>query len=354
MIVYFRPSGKFLDSSLHRRFDLVGGRQRVRSRQLEDGERNRGIAIEIGIGRVVDGGELDPSHVLETNHRGRALLDHDVGELFRIDQPSERAHRQLEGARLCDRRLIEHARGDLHVLPLQGRRHISGGQAEGLQAIGIEPDAHRVVARPERGDGSDAVDAAEHIGDFGLGVVRDEQRVARLVRGIEVHDHHQVGRALGRGDADIAHVRRDARQRDGDPVLNLHLRGIKVGAEIERHVDRETAVPGRVRRDVEHVLDAVDLLLERSSHRCGDDVGARPGILAADPDHRRGDVRKLRDRHSPERHRADDDEDDRNDGGEDRPVDEEVGEAHRRLRSFNWRRLEDRRPRPRRCSIAAA
>jgi hypothetical protein len=111
-----------------------------------------------------------------------------------------------------------------------------------------------------------------------------------------VHDHHQVGRALGRGHADIADVRRDARQCDRDPVLHLHLCGIEVGAEVESDVDLETAVAGRVRRDVEHVLDAVDLLLERSGHRRGNDVGARPGVLAADPDHRRGDLRKLRNR----------------------------------------------------------
>src|ERR1700682_3540935 len=36
----------------------------------------------------------------------------------------------------------------------------------------------------------------------------------------------------------------------------------------------------------------------------------------------------------PDRHRANDDEDDRNDRGEDRPVDEEVGEAHPRSRSI--------------------
>ena len=31
----------------------------------------------------------------------------------------ERLHRHLEGARLIDRRLVQHAGGDLHVLALQ-------------------------------------------------------------------------------------------------------------------------------------------------------------------------------------------------------------------------------------------
>src|SRR6202047_3348653 len=117
---------------------------------------------------------------------------------------------------------------------------------------------------------------------------------------------------------------------------------IEVGAEVEGHVDLEAAVSGRARGHVDHVLDAVDLLLERSNHRGGDHVRARPGILAADPHHRRRDLRILGDRQAPDRHRAEDDEDDRNDRGEDRPVDEEVGEAHPRV-SLNWRPLEGRR-----------
>src|SRR5258708_26708455 len=105
---------------------------------------------------------------------------------------------------------------------------------------------------------------------------------------------------------------------------------IEVGAELERHVDLETAISGRVRGHVDHVLDAVDLLLEGSNHGGSDHVCARPGILTADPHHRRRDLRILGDRQPPDGHRAEDDEDDRDDRGEDRPVDEEVGDAHSR------------------------
>ena len=37
---------------------------------------------------------------------------------------------------------------------------VARGQAERLQAVGIEPDAHRIVAAAEHGDRADAVDAA--------------------------------------------------------------------------------------------------------------------------------------------------------------------------------------------------
>ncbi len=124
----FEACRKFLRELVHCGFDLLGRRQRVRARQLVDGERNRRVEIAVGVGRVVDGGELDPAHVLEANDRGRALLDHDVGELLRVDQPSERPHRYLESTRLGNRRLVEHAGSDLDVLALQGRDDIPCGE----------------------------------------------------------------------------------------------------------------------------------------------------------------------------------------------------------------------------------
>ena len=111
-------------------------------------------------------------------------------------ETAERLHRDLERAGLVDRRLIEHAGGDLDVLALQRADDVAGGQAERLQAVGIEPDPHRIVAAAEHRDRADAVDAGERILDLERGVVGDEQRVARLVGRIQVHDHHQVGRGL--------------------------------------------------------------------------------------------------------------------------------------------------------------
>ena len=251
-MVYLQPRGEALRQLVHGRLDLVGGRERVRAGELEDRERDRRIGVEIGVGGIVHRGELDARDVLDAHHRVRALLHHDLAEFLRVDQPAERAHGELERARLRHRRLVQHAGRDLHVLRLQRVRDVAGGEAERLQPVGIEPDAHRIVAPAERRDRADAVDAVELVDHLGGGVVRDEQRVARLVGRIEVHDHHQVGRALRRGDADVAHVGRHARQRDRDAVLHLHLRDVEVGAEVEGHVDLEAAVAGRVRRDVEH------------------------------------------------------------------------------------------------------
>ena len=325
---YLTPGGKRFDSFGHQSFDAFGGGQRVRARTLENGERHRRVVVEIGVRGIVERGELDIGDVLEPHHGTRCLFHHDRGELVGIGEPAERLHRDLEGARLCDRRLIEHAGGDLDVLRLQGVGDVGRGQAERLQAIRIEPHPHRIIAAAEHRDRADAVDAGQRIGHFQRRVVGDEQRIARLVGRIEVHDHHQIGRGFVDRDADIAHVGRQPRLRDGDPVLHLHLRDIEIGAEVEADLDGEAPVGRRVRVHVQHVLDAVDLLLHRRDHGRGHDVGAGAGILPGDVDDRRRDLGILRDRQARERHAAEDHEHDRDHGGEDRPVDEEMRKAH--------------------------
>ena len=215
------------------------------------------------------------------------------------------------------------------------------------QPLRVEPDPHRIVAAAEYGDRADAVDAGQRILDLERREIGDEQRVARAVRRIEMHDHHQVGRALVDRDADVAHVGGQPRRRGGDAVLHLHLRDIEIGAEIEGDGDGEAPVGGRVRGHVEHVLDAVDLLLDRRDHGRGDDVGAGARILAGDVDDRRRDLRILRDRQAEERHRAEDHEHDRDHRGKDRPVDEEMRQTHRRPVSSLSAALRSRwRPRP--------
>src|SRR5215470_1525323 len=143
-----------------------------------------------------------------------------------------------------------------------------------------------------------------------------------------MHDHHQVGRALVDGHADVAHVERQPGLRDGDPVLHLDLRDIEVCADVEADGNREPAVAGRVRRHVDHVLDTVDLLFDWRHHSGGNDIGARAGVLARYGDGRRGDLRVLRDGQAEKGHAAQDHKDDRDDRGKDRSVNEEVRDAH--------------------------
>jgi hypothetical protein len=63
-------------------------------------------------------------------------------------------------------------------------------------------------------------EAEQHVANPRAGVAGDVELVVGLVRREHVHDHHQVGRALPRGDAESAHLLRQARLGDGDAVLD--------------------------------------------------------------------------------------------------------------------------------------
>ena len=89
-----------------------------------------------------------------------------------------------------------------------------------------------------------------------------------------------VGCRLAHLHAEPLHVFRQARQRVLHAVLRQHLRHVEVGSDPERHGDRELAVAGRLAVDVEHVLDAVDLLLKRRGNGSRDHLGGGAGIVA--------------------------------------------------------------------------
>ena len=120
-----------------------------------------------------------------------------------------------------------------------------------------------------------------------------------------------------------------SRQGDRHAILHQHLGLIDVRSRGEDDIDLQRAIAGGLRHDVEHVVDAVDLLLDRRGDRLGDDVrgGAREqgGHLHGG----RRDVGKLRDRQCAKRDDADQRQDDRKDSRKDRSIDEEMGKAHR-------------------------
>src|SRR5207249_9170336 len=113
-------------------------------------------------------------------------------------------------------------------------------------------------------------------------VVRDVELVARPVRRAEVNYHQHVGRVLFYRDAEPAHLFGQFRLGYGDAVLDEDLRDVEVGAEREGDGELQIAVGGRLAVHVEHVLDAVDFLLERRRDGVADDFGGGAGITGAD------------------------------------------------------------------------
>ena len=117
-------------------------------------------------------------------------------------------------------------------------------------------------------------------------------------------------------------------------VLHQLLRLVGIGAEPERDGERHQAVGGRLAAHIEHVLDAVDLLLDRRRHRLGDHLRIGAGILRAHHHGRRRHLRIFGDRQRRQRQQTRQEDQRRQHAGEDRPVDEESGEVHGTVSSY--------------------
>ena len=167
---------------------------------------------------------------------------------------------------------------------------IGDRQPELGEQIRLHPDPHRVVGGAEDEDLADAGDAQQRVDDVDVGVVAEEQRVVRAL-GREQRDRHQrqAGRLPDRR-AELIDLRRQVRLRLRQPVLDVHLVGVDVGVGVERDGQLHRAVVRVGRLHVQHVVDAVHLLLDRRRHRLfhRDRVGARIG--RGDDDLRRHDV----------------------------------------------------------------
>ena len=118
------------------------------------------------------------------------------------------------------------------------------------------------------------------------------------------------------------------RRGDGDPVLDQHLRRVEVRAELEGDRQRHRAVAGTLAVHVEHVLDAVDLLLDGRGDGVGERLRIGPRIDGGDDDRRRRDLGVRRHGQREIGQTAQDDQDDGQHDGKDRPADEEVGKFH--------------------------
>jgi hypothetical protein len=200
----------------------------------------------------------------------------------------------------------------------------------GGNLVGIEPDAHGVFARSLERDVADARQPRQHVLHVQRCVVRQVQHVARAVRRIEMDGQEDVGRRLSHLHAEALHIFRQTGEGVLDAVLRQHLRDVEVGPDPERHRHGKLAVAGRLAVHVQHVLDAVDLLFERRRDGLRDGLCGRARIGCRDLHRGRHDFRILGDRQDGECAKADQGHEDAEDDGEDRPVDEQVCEAHGR------------------------
>ena len=186
-----------------------------------------------------------------------------------------------------------------------------------------------------------------------VAIVRQEQRIAAVIRRYERDEQQDVVGPLLHDDAVPAHFIGQSRQRKLDAVVDVEHRGVDVRADIEGRGDRQVAGGGGAGVEVQQVLDTGEPLLDRCGNCLRDRLGARARIACVDDDRRRSDVRVLRDRQRDARHEASDHDNDRNDAGQHRSLDKELREH---VSSPRRSRLELPSPvqRPRRRGAASS
>ena len=143
-----------------------------------------------------------------------------------------------------------------------------------------------------------------------------------------MHHHCYIRRLLLRCHSDALHFGRKDGHRDGDAILYQHLRRIEIGTEFESDAQRHVAVARALRRHVEHVLNAIDLLLNRRRHRFRNDLCICAGIVGRDLDRWWRDLRILGNGKRQERDHADERDDNTDHAGEDGPVDKKMRKVH--------------------------
>ncbi|KWT85151.1 hypothetical protein APY03_3954 [Variovorax sp. WDL1] len=319
-----QPFGHELRQLVHRLAHIGGDLQRVGTRRLEHADAHGLLVVQQRAQCVLGGAELDAADVAQPGHRAfRAGLDDDVAEFLFALQAPLRVDRQLRVHARQPGRSAHHACSGLDVLAANGRHHVAGRQAALRHLLRVQPDAHGVLAAAPGLHLADAVDARQPVLDVEHRVVAQVIHVVAPVGRHQVNHHRDVGRALDGGDPQPPHFLGQARLGLRHAVLHHLLRLVRVGAQLEGDGQRHHAIRGRLAAHVEHVLDAVDLLLERRRHRLGNHLRIGARILGAHH-HRRGcDFRVFRDRQPAQGDQARDQHQQREHAREDRPIDEE-------------------------------
>ena len=221
---------------------------------------------------------------------GRARADDDLLELLRGRKPARGPDRVGELLARRRRRGADLPRRGLEVLLLDRGIDVRRGQPELGDLVRVDPDAHPVLRAADQVDLGDALDAQDRVAEVDHRVVVQELGVVRAVRRVERHEHQDAGVDLLDGHALLDHLLREPRLRLRDAVLDEHVGDVEVHADVEGDVEHHPAVAGVQRLHVDHVVDAVHLLLDRRGDRLLDDLGGGALVGRLDPDRRRREL----------------------------------------------------------------
>ena len=279
------------------------------------------MAVDVRVDVEELGAQLDVGDVLEPQDLAVGIgPQNDVRILLRLVVAPDVGQDVLFRLRRLARGLAESAGRTDDALLRQGLHDVFGGHVVGAHAVGVQPDPHREGAVAEVPGDAHALDPLEHGHDVDVGEVEKVFLVGVRVRAVDVHVHQHARHDLADEDALAHHQGREPAQHDVDPVLHVHDVDVRVRARLEVDRDRRLAGTGGGGDHVTHVLDAVDGLLQRNQDRVDQDVGTGAGIGDGDLHGRRRDVGELGDRQGLDPQHPQEQEDDRDDDRQRRPM----------------------------------
>ncbi len=253
-----------------------------------------------------------------------AVFEDDVFKLPGIIETAYDADDHLEVLFRIGGRLTELAGSDFDVLLSKGVGYVESREAAGGEAIGIEPEAHRVFALAKDDDGTHAGNAFERVGDIDVEIVGDEGGRERVVGRDESGGEDEVAVRLGDGDAGVVDYGGETALHRGDTVLHVDGGDVEIVAGLEGDGDRRCAVVRAGGAHVPHALDAVDGLLEDGGHCRLDVLRVGADVVAGDDNLRRCELRIERDGQRRDNDRAGKNNEKSADRSKDRTANEKV------------------------------
>ena len=133
-------------------------------------------------------------------------------------------------------------------------------------------------------------------------------------------DLEETGLSLCCTDTDLCHLRRQQTLRLGNTVLYVDRRHIRIGSLLKVDLNLGRSRVGRRRGDINHVLDTIDILLQRHDHTVHHRVSVRARISCLHTNRWWRDVRILLNRQRTQRDESDDQDQDRDRQGHNRPL----------------------------------
>ena len=164
-------------------FTPLAASMRVGAGQLVEGHDGGGLAVQLPANVVELRSQFDARHILQPHHRAVRILAHDdVAEFLLGDQPALGGDRVGEFLALGRGRPADLAGGIDGVLRVDGVDEVVDRDVELGQLVGLDPEAHGVLAGAEHLHVGDAFQPGDLVHQVDVGVVGQEGGVVGAAR----------------------------------------------------------------------------------------------------------------------------------------------------------------------------